>query len=69
MANLDVAENLFDSWDTISKMCKQLKKLKNLNVSESRLSFPENEEDMVSGSDFLKKKFSRPLKFSSQNKN
>ena len=49
MANLDVAENLFDSWDTISKMCKQLKKLKNLNVSESRLSFPENEEDMVSG--------------------
>jgi hypothetical protein len=42
-------------------MCKQLKKLKNLNVSESRLSFPENEEDMVSGSDFLKKKFSCSL--------
>jgi len=48
VANLDIAENLFDSWDTISKMCKQLKKLKNLNVSESRLSFPENQEDMVS---------------------
>ena len=64
VANLDIAENLFDSWDTVSKMCKQLKKLKNLNVSESRLSFPENEEDMVSGSDFLKKKFSCSLKFS-----
>ena len=28
-------------------MCKQLKKLKNLNVSESRLSFPENQGNLL----------------------
>lgn len=46
MTSLDIAENLFDSWDTVSKLCKQLKKLKNLNVSENKLSFPENVEEM-----------------------
>ncbi len=44
---LDIAENLFDSWDVVSKMCKQLKKLKNLNVSENFLRLPENREDSV----------------------
>jgi len=46
VTSLDIAENLFDSWDTVSKLCKQLKKLKNLNVSENKLSFPENVEEM-----------------------
>ena len=45
---LDIAENLFDSWDTVSKMTKQLKKLKNLNVSDNKLAFPKNEQDMAS---------------------
>merc|ERR1719270_878867 len=46
VTSLDIAENLFDSWDTVSKMCKQLKRLKNLNISESKLSDPENGQDM-----------------------
>ena len=35
--NLDLAENLLDSWQVLAELCHQLKKLRNLNVSENRL--------------------------------
>ena len=44
---LDIAENLFGSWNTISAMCKQFKRLRNLNVSKNQLSLEDiHEEDM-----------------------
>lgn len=43
---LDLAENLFDSWDDIAKICKQLKRLRTLNVTENMLKMPKNTEDM-----------------------
>ena len=43
---LDIAESLFNSWNQIGNLCIQLKKLKNLNVSENRLSLEKDENLM-----------------------
>lgn len=44
---LDIAENLFDSWETVAQLCQQLQKLRNLNVSDNSLKLPTDGEIMT----------------------
>ncbi|XP_074655996.1 tubulin-specific chaperone E-like [Tubulanus polymorphus] len=39
---LDLSQNLIPSWEEVSKITNQLKLLKSLNISENRLTLPEN---------------------------
>lgn len=40
---LDIAENLFDSWEKVAQMCQQLQKLRNLNVSDNFMKLPSDD--------------------------
>ena len=46
---LDIAESLFNSWDQIADISKQLSRLKDLNISDNQLELPTSNknEDMV----------------------
>ena len=42
---LDIAESLFNSWNQVASLCGQLKKLKNLNISDNKLTLPMQQDD------------------------
>jgi Leucine-rich repeat (LRR) protein len=43
---LDIAESLIANWDVLAAMCKQLKRLRSMNVADNRLVLPTNEIEM-----------------------